>query len=163
MLMLDYPSRSGCDAILGQWEALTELYTSQQVFSIAVSNFGDSELDCLKDATVVPAANQMRVCVSCGDPVPVVEANTAAGGIFVQAYSPLGSGSMLHDPLLQTIGDAHGKTTAQVALRWILQHNVTIATQSTNPDHLADDVAIFDFMLTDTEMAQLDADHRRQR
>ena len=64
----------------------------------------------------------MPVCVSCGDPVPVVAANAAAGGIVVQAYSPLGSGTLLHDPLLKTIGSAHAKSPAQVALRWLLQH-----------------------------------------
>ena len=105
----------------------------------------------------------MRLCVSCGDPVPIVTANAAAGHVTVQAYSPLGAGALLHDPLLQAIGKAHSKSAAQVAFRWLLQHNVTIATQSTNPAHLADDLAIYDFELTSHEMSQLDADHRGQR
>lgn len=163
MLMLDYPSSSGCDGILGQWSALSDLYQDQKVGSIAVSNFGAAELQCLKGAAVVPAANQMRLCVSCGDPVPIVTANAAAGHVTVQAYSPLGAGALLHDPLLQAIGKAHSKSAAQVAFRWLLQHNVTIATQSTNPAHLADDLAIYDFELTSHEMSQLDADHRGQR
>ena len=162
MLMLDYPSSSGCDGILGQWQAFSELYTAKKVKSIGVSNFGAAQLECVKSAAVVPAANQMPVCVSCGDPVPVVAANAAAGGIVVQAYSPLGSGTLLHDPLLKTIGSAHAKSPAQVALRWLLQHNVTIATQSTNPAHLASDADIYDFALTAGEMAQLDADHGRR-
>ena len=84
----------------------------------------------------------------------------AARGIAVQAYSPLGSGSLAHDPLLVRIGAAHGgRSAAQVALRYIVQKNVTIATQSTSPAHLAQDVDIFAWALTPAEMAALDA-HR---
>jgi diketogulonate reductase-like aldo/keto reductase len=163
MLMLDYPSRSGCDAIRGQWKVLSDLYQAKRVKSIAVSNFGSDELDCLKNTTVAPASNQLLACVSCGDPVPIVQQNAAAGGVVVQAYSPLGSGSLVNDPLLISIGGAHNKSAAQVALRWLLQHNVTIATQSTNPTYLAEDLDIFDFVLAASEMAQLDADHRRRQ
>jgi len=162
MLMLDYPSSFGCNSIVGQWKALSSVYQQHKVKSVAVSNFGSEELRCLQGASVTPVTNQMRICVSCGDPVPIVNGNQAAGGIIVQAYSPLGSGSLVNDPLLQEIGDAHGKSAAQVALRWILQHNATVATQSTKRANLADDVAIYDFALTDAEMAQLDAHHLRR-
>jgi diketogulonate reductase-like aldo/keto reductase len=77
--------------------------------------------------------------------------------VVVQAYSPLGSGGLLHVPLLQHIGAAHGKTAAQVALRWIYQHNATINTQSTSVTHLQQDVDIFDFSLTADEIKRLDA------
>lgn len=135
--------------------ALTELYHAHKVQSIAVSNFGKQELACLPVGGVKPVANQLRVCVSCGAPAPIVAENEALD-VVVQAYSPLGSGSVLSDPRVQNIAKTHGVSTAQVALRWVLQHNVTIATQSTNPDHLAEDVAIFQFALTDAEMKVLD-------
>ena len=134
MLMLDYPSSSGCDGIDGQWSALTSLYHDKKVKSIGVSNFGAAELECLfpksRDAAAVvpPAANQLRVFV--GHISETDLARNAAHGIIVQAYSPLGSGSITHDPLLAKIGAAHGgKSAAQVALRYLLQKNVTIATQ----------------------------------
>ena len=74
----------------------------------------------------------------------------------MQAYSPLGSGAVLREPLLASIGAAHHKTAAQVALRYILQKNVTIATQSTEAAHLREDVAIFGWSLSQGEVDQLD-------
>jgi len=161
-LMLDYPSGSGCDGILGQWSALTELYHAKKVASIAVSNFAATELACLFPSgqraapnVVPPVANQMRFFV--GHTNVDLALNTAHG-IVVQAYSPLGSGSLAHDTLLASIGEAHGgRSAAQVALRYILQKNVTVATQSTSAAHLVQDVDIFTFQLSAHEIAQLDA------
>merc|ERR1712032_1157025 len=131
MIMLDYPSSSGCDAILGQWQALSEIYTRTptKLRSIAVSNFDRDQLACLNSSAIVPVANQLHFCLGAWD--SDVLARNAALGIMVQAYSPLGSGS-------------------------VLQKNVTIATQSTNPKYLIEDADIFDFTLTPDEMAQLD-------
>ncbi len=64
---------------------------------------------------------------------------------------------MLGDADCIAIGKAHGKSAAQVALKWILQHNVTICTQSSNPLHFQEDLALFDFTLSEAEMKVLDA------
>ena len=76
---------------------------------------------------------------------------------MVQAYSPLGGGGLVGAALLQSIGKNHNKSSAQVALRWILQHNATINTQSTNAAYLQADADIYDFVLSSKEMAALDA------
>jgi len=154
MLMLDYPSSAGCDGITGQWKAFSELYTAGKVRTIAVSNFEGDQLDCVtKDPKgVKPTVNQLSYSVGMA-----LDPDNAKYGIVEQAYSPLGSGGLASDPLLQGIGKTHSKTAAQVALRWILQHNATINTQSTNPAHLKEDASIFDFALTDAEMVKLDA------
>jgi diketogulonate reductase-like aldo/keto reductase len=157
MLMLDYPSSgSGCDGILGQWKAFEELYAAKKVSTIAVSNFGFGQLKCITAtaSATVPSVNQMRYGLGHGkDPVVAVDALL---GVHVMAYSPLSSVDF-SDPDLVNIADAHKKSTAQVALRWIVQHNVSIATQSTNPEHLRENADIFDFALTNDEMALLDA------
>ena len=130
----------------------------KKVRTIAVSNFSPDQIQCIlasKNSSVVPVANQMQYSVGHGH--DTVVADNAKHGIIVQAYSPLGSGSLAGDPMLQKIGKAHNKSAAQVALRWILQHNATIATQSTNPAYLKEDADIFDFALTASEMSQLDA------
>jgi len=158
MLMLDYPSSaSGCGGVLGQWAAFEELYAAKKVRTIAVSNFNMEQLKCLVASpnTTVPSVNQMPYSVGHGG--DTVVADDGSLGIHVMAYSPLGSGSILSDPLLVKIGAAHKKSTAQVALRWIIQRNVSIATQSTNPKHLVEDASIFDFILGEGEMAQLNA------
>lgn len=159
MLMLDYPSSAGCAGITGQWQALTALYRAGKVRSVAVSNFAAAQLSCLFSAegeggaVVPPVANQMRFYVG---HTGVDLGLNARHGIVVQAYSPLGNGALIpaapaatklkpprasqpstvgalaSDPLLAAIGRAHGKSAAQVALRYILQKNVTVATQSTS-------------------------------
>jgi len=162
MLMLDYPSSaSGCDGVLGQWKAFEELYAAKKVRTIAVSNFNLDQLKCITANTsaTVPSVNQLPYALGHGSD-PVVETNGALG-VHVMAYSPLEID--LSDPDLAKIATAHKKSSAQVALRWIVQRNVSIATQSTNPEHLKQDADIFDFALTKAEMAKLDAKSSSQR
>lgn len=158
MLMLDYPAYSGCDAILGQWQAFEELYAAGRVRTIAVSNFDETQLQCITAAAntslTVPSVNMLRFSV--GDGSSTTVADNAKYGIVVQAYSPLGSGQLIHDALCESIGEAHNKTAAQVALKWILQRNVTVATQSTSLSHLQEDMDLFDFTLSSNELEQLD-------
>ena len=160
MLMLDYPPSDGsCASIGGQWRAFEEEYRARRVRSIAVSNFSPEQLRCIVSnaSATAPAANQLSLSV--GKSTQPVADDAALGGAIVQAYSPLGSGSLASDPLLQQIGAAHNKSAAQVALKWILTHNATVATQSTSAAHLQQDVALFDFELTADEMEKLDAYH----
>lgn len=157
MLMLDYPSGSaGCDGVLGQWRAFEELYEAKRVKTIAVSNFNTEQLRCISAnaSATVPSVNQMPYSIGHGK--DTVVADNAELGIFVQAYSPL-SGIDASDALLKKIGAAHKKSWAQVALKWIVQRNATINTQSTKLSHLQEDVQLFDFTLTDAEMSQLNA------
>jgi len=83
-------------------------------------------------------------------------------GIALQAWSPLGHGGhgsaeILHGKLTTSIGRAHNKSAAQIALKWILSNSIAIVTKSSNPAHLAENLALFDFELSDTEKRALDA------
>jgi len=157
MLMLDYPAGSSCDGILGQWAAFSAIYAQKRVRTIAVSNFSPSQMKCIlaNASAVVPSVNQMQYSVGHGHD-PVV-ADNAKHHTVVQAYSPLGSGNLATDAMCKQIGASHNKSAAQVALRWILQHNATINTQSTHLEYLQQDADIFDFQLTPNEMSLLDA------
>ena len=160
MLMLDYPPSDGsCDSIRGQWRAFEDEYRSGRARSIAVSNFSPKQIECIiSNATATPpAANQLPLSV--GKSTQPINDDLALGGIVAQAYSPLGTGSLVSDPLLRKIGASHSKTAAQVALKWLLAHNATVATQSTSVAHLKQDVDLFDFSLTADEIRQLDAHH----
>jgi len=75
----------------------------------------------------------------------------------VQSYSPLNSGSLVSDADCKSIGENHSKSAAQIALKWILQTTGTVATQSTKLNHLQEDLDIFDFVLTDDELATLNS------
>jgi len=159
MLMLDYPPSDGsCDSIRGQWRAFEEEYRAGRALSIAVSNFSPVQLECITSNTTAtpPAVNQVPLSVG-KSTQPIDDDAAIGGGIVAQAYSPLGSGGLASDPLLKRIGAAHNKSAAQVALKWLLTHNATIATQSTSPVHLAQDVDLFDFALSPDEMRELDA------
>ena len=139
--------------------------------AIGVSNFCPSDLACiLETATVVPAINQVLFHVGMGsDPRGVVSYN-AALGITTMAYEPLvtidySTGdkhapkdySLLEGNFTRDIGQPYGKSGAQVALRWIVQHGVLLATESSSEKHLQEDLDVFEFTLDDKDMLQLDA------
>jgi diketogulonate reductase-like aldo/keto reductase len=156
MIMLDRPSFDTCDGIVGQWQALEDLYHANRVRVIALGNFKQSQLECITDNTtaVTPAVNMMRYYVGHGGDTLVTD--NARLGILSQAYSPLNSGRLVGDALCESIGAKHGKSGVQVALKWILQHGVAVATQSTSLEHLEADLDVFDFELSEVEMMQLD-------
>merc|ERR1719264_670157 len=155
--MLDYPSSAGCAAISGQWRAFEEAYSMKLARTIAVSNFGPDQLKCVFTNTsgIRPTVNQLQYSVGHGEDTSV--SDNAKLGVVVQAYSPLGNGELAHDKLCTQIGSMHNKTSAQVALKWILQRNATVATQSTKPRHLVEDLDLFDFTLSPDEMSQLNS------
>jgi diketogulonate reductase-like aldo/keto reductase len=78
-------------------------------------------------------------------------------GLVVTAHCPLGRGRLIHDPALATIGRRHGKTVAQVALRWAIQQGIVPIPRSSNLQRVAENLDIFDFALTDGDMGEIDA------
>jgi len=156
MIMLDYPTYSGCDAIAGQWAAFEELYANQRVGTIAVSNFSPTQIECItsNSSATIPSINQLHYSV--GDAGTMIEDN-AKYGIVVQSYSPLNGGSLVSDEDCKSIGANYNKSAAQIALKWIVQTGGTVATQSTSLSHLQEDLNIFDFEMSDDELAQLSA------
>ena len=78
-------------------------------------------------------------------------------GISLTAYCPVARGAVLQEPTLVAIGEAHGKTAAQVALRWSVQLGVIVVPKASSPAHIAANIDLFDFTLTDAEMAQVGA------
>jgi diketogulonate reductase-like aldo/keto reductase len=83
-------------------------------------------------------------------------------GMVLTGYCPLGRGRLIKDPVIGEIARRHGKTVAQIALRWAIQHgNVAPIPRSSNPQRIAQNLAVFDFALDDDEMQQIAALHRR--
>ena len=113
---------------------------------------------------MVPAVNQVEVHPYFRQP-DVLAADTAHG-ILTQAWSPIGGitfyrpgehSSTLQDPTITDIADAHGKTAAQVMLRWHLQQGRSAIPKSTTPSRIAENFDVFDFELTDDELDRIDA------
>ena len=164
LLILHQPLPSRFDLTLDAYRALEKLLADGRVRAIGVSNFMADHLDdLLKNTTVVPAVNQIEVHPYFTQP-DVLSAN-AAHGILSQAWSPIGgitfyrdggTGSTLDDTTIAAIGEAHGKTPAQVMLRWHLQQGRSAIPKSTKPVRIAENFAVFDFELTDAELASID-------
>jgi diketogulonate reductase-like aldo/keto reductase len=86
-----------------------------------------------------------------------------AHGIQLEAYGPLTRGKKLSDSVAGAMAGRHGKTPAQVLLRWALQHQLVVIPKSTHPERIAENADLFDFSLDEREMAALDALHAEFR
>jgi diketogulonate reductase-like aldo/keto reductase len=148
------------------YRALETLLADGRVRAIGVSNFMPEHLRALlKQATVVPAVNQVEVHPYFAQ--PAVQAADAAHGVLTQAWSPIGgitsyrgtstSASTFDDPAIASIAAAHGKTPAQVMIRWHLQEGRSAIPKSVRPERIAQNFHVFDFELTTTELKDLDA------
>ncbi|MFQ5908222.1 MAG: aldo/keto reductase [Thermoplasmata archaeon] len=140
------------------WRALETLLDEGACRSIGVSNYMVHHLEELLDASsVTPAVNQIELSPYNFRSREGVVDFCQAKGIQVEAYSPLTKGRRLHDPRLAEIGRRHGKTPAQVLLRWGYQHDFVVIPRSSNPSHIAENFDIADFALSDGDMEGLDA------
>ena len=164
LLILHQALPSAFDRTLEAYRALETLLNDSKVRAIGVSNFMVEHLTRLLDqATVVPAVNQIEVHPYFGQ--REVQDFGAEHGIITQAWSPIGGitfyrdgdhRSTLDDPVIADIAAAHGKTAAQVMLRWGLQHGRSVIPKSTKPSRIAENIDVFDFQLTPDEMTAID-------
>lgn len=137
------------------WRAFEDLKKAGLTRSIGVSNYGMIHLQYLAtQANEMPVVNQLE-CHPWLSEKPMLEFNRAHQ-IVTQAWSPLGRGQLLTEPVLQQIAAAHGKSSAQVILRWHLQNGVAIIPKSTHAARIQENAAIYDFELSPAEMAQID-------
>ena len=122
--------------------------------SIGVCNSHEHHLDDLTSlAFFVPAVNQIELHPQLNQ--AALRAVNAGHGIITEAYSPLGVGALLTNTAVTTIAEAHGKTPAQVLIRWSLQLGNVVIPRSSSPERIASNVDVFDFELTDEQMASL--------
>src|SRR5438067_11596762 len=124
--------------------------------SIGVSNFSVRELDeVTAGADIAPAVNQVQF-----SPFEYRRGLLEAceqRGVVLEAYSPLGTGRHLSDAAIKRIADRTGRTPAQVLLRWCLQREPPVLPKSIHPERIEENAGIFDFTLSDEDIAQLDA------
>jgi diketogulonate reductase-like aldo/keto reductase len=164
LLILHQALPSAFDRTLGAYRALETLLGDGKVCAIGVSNFMVDHLTRLLDsATVVPAVNQIECHPYFAQ--RAVQEFDFAHGIVTQAWSPIGGitfyregrhTSTLNDPVIGGIAATHGKTPAQVMLRWGLQEGRSVIPKSTKPARIAENIDVFDFELTDEELTAID-------
>jgi 2,5-diketo-D-gluconate reductase A len=133
------------------WKALEKLYAEGAVRAIGVSNFLEPHLDrILAEAEIVPAVNQIELHPS----FQQVELTqySAARGIAVEAYSPLGQGQDLNSAVMHRVAEMHGVTPAQVILRWHLQLGHIVIPKSVAVERMQENIDVFDFSLSEEEI-----------
>ncbi len=137
------------------WKALEKIYKDGKAKSIGVSNFTIRHLNELLETTsTIPAVNQFEFSPFLYLKELMDFCNSKK--IVVEAYCPLTRGQKLDNPQLKAIGQKYGKNSAQVLLRWGIQHQVIQIPKSGNKDHIKENIDIFDFNLDDEDMKQLD-------
>lgn len=144
------------------WRALIQLQKEGLVRSIGVSNFHIHHLEMLERETgVIPSVNQVERHPWLNQRELIDYCRVK--NILVEAYSPLMRGHIKDEPVLAEIGDRHKKSAAQVVLRWHLQGGVACIPKSVHANRIQENAALFDFDLSDDEMASIDALNRNRR
>ncbi len=137
------------------WRALTDLYRAGRVRAIGVSNFLPKHIEPLLETEVAPMVDQIQYHPGMMQ-TPVVDW-CREHGIAVEGWSPLGMGRLLEDPVLAGIAEKHGKTPAQVCIRWCLQTGVVPLPKSQTPERIVSNAQVFDFELDAEDMARIAA------
>ncbi len=138
------------------WRTLTELHEDGRARSIGVSNFEPGHLQTIIDATgVVPAVNQIEVHPFLGNESARVA--NAQHGIATEAWAPIAKGRVNDDPTIKEIAGRVGRSPAQVALRWHIQRGDIVFPKSLRAERMRENFAIFDFQLSDDDIAAISA------
>jgi len=166
LLILHQPAPSRFDTTIAAYKALETLLAQGRVRAIGVSNFMPHHLEALLEATdVVPAVNQVELHPYFTQ--PAVQKADAGRGILTQAWSPIGGitfypgwgqerRNVMADPTIGEIARSHGKSPAQTMLRWHLQEGRSAIPKSVDPGRIAENFDIFDFALSEDELARID-------
>ncbi|SRX73799.1 aldo/keto reductase [Aequorivita antarctica] len=137
------------------WRAMEELQAEGRIKSIGISNFFQEHLEALfKTAKVMPAINQIEFHPGYWQQELVTYCKNK--GIAVESWSPLARGKVFENEVLETIAKKHNRSISQVCLRWIIQHEVIVIPKSTSPKRIAENIKLFDFELTATDMELID-------
>jgi 2,5-diketo-D-gluconate reductase A len=141
-------------AYVDTWRAFARLKEEGRVRSIGVSNFTTAHLERLQRETgIVPAVNQVELHPRFQQ--TALRRFHEKAGIATEAWSPLGQGTLLQDPVLKAIGARHGKTPAQVVLRWHLDSGLIVIPKSVTPARIRENFDVFDFELSRDDMAAI--------
>lgn len=144
------------------WRAMEELYAQGRIKVLGVCNFQIPHLeDLMARATIQPAVNQIELHPYF--PQKELRQFARAHNIAIESWSPIGGSggsggkgtsdsALLDQPILQTIGEKYNKTSAQVVIRWHIQNGLIVIPKSVHVERIKENIAIFDFKLTDEDM-----------
>lgn len=155
LYLVDWPAEQN-GKYIDAWGGLMKAKEVGQTKSIGISNFNAEQLSDLVDLTyTVPAVHQLELHPKLNQ--ADMRAVHAEKSITTQAYSPLADGALLADPTVVTVAAAHGKSPAQVLIRWNLQLGNAVITRGSDPAEIAESFDVFDFELTPAEVESITA------
>ena len=150
MLLIHWPHPK-LNKFVETWQVFEDFLATGRVKGIGVSNFEPAHLDTLlAESSVVPALNQVELHPSFQQQT-VRDYNTAHG-ILTEAWAPLSRGKLTEDAVIVGLAKKHGKSPAQVILRWHIQLGNLVIPKTSNPERLAENIDIFDFELDSEDM-----------
>ncbi|MEU9122223.1 aldo/keto reductase [Streptomyces sp. NPDC048506] len=151
------------DTYVDTYKAFEKIYADGRAKAIGVSNFTPAHLErLLGETSVVPTVNQIELHPQFQQ--PEARAFHASHSIATEAWSPLGQGKgLLADATIAGLAAKHGKTPAQVVLRWHIQLGNIVIPKSVTPSRIAENIDVFDFALDDADLAALSALHTDKR
>ncbi|GAA2719150.1 MULTISPECIES: aldo/keto reductase [Streptomyces] len=154
LYLIHWP-RAMRDDYLTIWRTFAEIAASGRARAVGVSNFQPANIErVLGESDLVPAVNQIELHPNF--PQAELRALHARHGIATEAWSPLGQGrGLLEEPVLARIGAKHGKSAAQVVLRWHLQLGNVVIPKSVTPSRIRENFDVFGFVLDDEDMAAI--------
>lgn len=161
LFLIHWP-RPRADQYIKTWKSFEKLNASGRARAIGVSNFQPVHLDRLANETAtVPAVNQIELH-------PYLRQRELyeyhrAQAVVTEAWSPIAQGAVLHDPTITEIAEKHGKTPAQVVLRWHIQLGNVVFPKSSTSARIRENIDIFDFELGSEEMSSIDKLDRGER
>jgi 2,5-diketo-D-gluconate reductase A len=139
---------------IDSWGGLLSLQGGGLTRSIGVANFHEEHLSNIIDLSfVTPVINQIELHPLLNQ--AALRAVNAGRGVVTEAYGPLGVGRLLDNPTIVSVAEAHGKTPAQVLIRWSIQLGNVVIPRSSSPERVRSNIDVFDFELTDDEMATI--------
>lgn len=148
----------GRDLYVETWREFITLRDAGLTKSIGVSNFNIEHLERLERETgVIPAVNQVEIHP--GFAQTSLREYCASKGILVESWSPIGGvkGSVLGEPTIIAMAEKYQKSPAQVAIRWHIQHGLVVIPKSVHEERIRENIDVYDFALSDEDMAALDA------
>lgn len=144
------------------WKAMEKLYKDGRIRAIGVSNFHPAHLeDLMKDAEIKPMVNQVEFHPLLNQQELRDYCNQHS--IQMEAWSPLAQGKLLDNDVVKQIADQHGKSTAQVIIRWDLEHEIVTIPKSSNPERIKQNFDVFDFELTKDDIRAIDELNQNER
>lgn len=161
LYLIHWPVPSG-DRFVDTWRAFERIHEEGRARTIGVSNFRVEDLERLEAETEArPTVNQIELHPRLQQ--AELRAWHADHDIVTEAWSPLAQGKLLDDETIVAIAERHGKTPAQAILRWHLQLGNVVFPKSVTPERIRENVELFDFELSDAEMAEFERLERGER